>query len=75
MVTDEHWEFLEPLVQACRPHTKRPGPHLRRTIFAILWRHANGAKWGSTPVELGPWWMAAQTFTRWSLLVTETNVN
>lgn len=68
MVTDEQWRVLEPLIQACRPHTKRPSPHLRRTISAILWRHANGAKWRSIPVELGPWWMAAQTFIRWSRL-------
>ena len=42
--------------------------HLRRTISAILWRHENGAKWRSLPAELGPWWMAAQTFIRWSRL-------
>ena len=37
---------------------------LRRTMRAIVWRHANGAKWRS--VELGPWWRAAQI--RWSKL-------
>ena len=35
---------------------------------AILWRHDNGAKWRSLPAEHGPWWMAAQTFIRWSRL-------
>jgi len=49
---------------------RRPAPHqtehhnLRRTIEAIIWRHRNGAKWRSIPSELGPWWMAAQTFIR-----------
>jgi hypothetical protein len=38
--------------------------NLRRTIEAIIWRHRNGAKWRSIPSELGPWWMAAQTFIR-----------
>jgi len=33
-----------------------------------LWRHDNGAKWRAVPAELGPWWMAAQTFIRWSRL-------
>jgi transposase len=41
---------------------------LRRTIEAIIWRHDNGAKWRQIPAELGPWWMAAQTFGRWSRL-------
>jgi transposase len=59
---------LEPLVEACRPHAKVPPSNLRRTVSAILWRHANGAKWRSVPAELGPWWMAAQTFIRWSRL-------
>ncbi len=39
---------------------------LRRTVEAIIWRHENGAKWRSVPAELGPWWMAAQTFIRWA---------
>jgi transposase len=38
---------------------------LRRRIEAILWRHRNGATWRGVPAELGPWWMAAQTFNRW----------
>jgi transposase len=68
MLTDAQWAMLEPLVEQCRPHAKVPPSHLRRTIGAILWRHANGAKWRSIPAELGPWWMAAQTFIRWSRL-------
>jgi len=32
------------------------------------WGHENGAKWRSLPSEFGPWWMAAQTFIRWSRL-------
>ena len=68
MPTDAQWAVLEPLIEACRPHAKVPPRHLRRTIGAILWRHANSAKWRSLPAELGPWWMAAQTFIRWSRL-------
>ena len=41
-------------------------PFSCRTIEAIIWRHENGAKWRSIPRDLGPWWMAAQTFIRWS---------
>jgi transposase len=56
------------LIEACRPAVKVPPQHLRRTISAIVWRHDNGAKWRAVPAELGPWWMAAQTFIRWSRL-------
>jgi transposase len=68
MLTDAQWSTLEPLVEACRPRGKTPPRDLRRTVEAILWRHQNGAKWRSTPAELGPWWMAAQTFIRWARL-------
>ncbi len=68
MLTEAQWTMLEPLVEACRPHAKVPPSHLRRTMSAILWRHENGAKWRALPVELGPWWMAAQTFIRWARL-------
>jgi transposase len=67
-LTDEEWAVLEPLVDACRPHAKVPPSNLRRTISAIIWRHQNGAKWRALPDEFGPWWMAAQTFIRWSRL-------
>jgi transposase len=68
MLTDAQWAMLEPLIEACRPTAKVPPQHLRRTISAIVWRHDNGAKWRAVPAELGPWWMAAQTFIRWSRL-------
>jgi transposase len=68
MLTDAQWAALEPLVEACRPRAKVPPSNLRRTISAIVWRHDNGAKWRAVPEELGPWWMAAQTFIRWSRL-------
>ena len=48
------------------PRHKTEHKNLRRTIEAIIWRHENGAKWRSIPPHLGPWWMAAQTFNRWS---------
>jgi len=67
-LTDEQWAVLAPLIEQCRPHSKVPSRHLRRTIEAIVWRHDNGAKWRSVPEALGPWWMAAQTFIRWSRL-------
>ena len=66
VLTDAQWAKLAPLIEACRPHHKTECLNLRRTIEAIIWRHMNGAKWRSIPPHLGPWWMAAQTFIRWS---------
>ena len=66
MLSDAQWAVLEPLVEACRPKGKTPPHDLRRTVSAILWRHQNGAKWRALPVELGPWWRAAQVFIRWA---------
>ena len=68
VLTDAQWAELAPLIEACRPKGKTEPHDLRRTIEAILWRHQNGAKWRSVPAELGPWWMAAQTFIRWARL-------
>ena len=68
VLTDAQWAVLEPLVEACRPHAKVPPSNLRRTVEAIVRRCRNGAKWRAIPAELGPWWMAAQTFIRWARL-------
>jgi transposase len=68
VLTDTEWAVLSPLIEECRPRGKTQPHELRRTIEAIIWRHENGAKWRSIPPELGPWWMAAQTFIRWSRL-------
>ena len=64
--TDEAWSVWEPLIEEVRPRGKTPPKDLRRTITAVFWRHQNGAKWRSIPSELGPWWLAAQLFIRWS---------
>ena len=66
--TDAQWRAIEPLIEAVRPQTGRELSNVRRTVEAILWRMQNGAKWRAIPAELGPWWMAAQTFLRWSKL-------
>ena len=68
VLTDERWAALEPLVEGCRPRGKTPPLDLRRTIGAIVWRHANGARWRAIPAEHGPWWRAAQLFIRWAKL-------
>jgi transposase len=68
VLADHQWSVLEPLLNAARPWAARPIRQFRRTIEAIVWRQQNGAKWRAIPAELGPWWMAAQTFLRWAKL-------
>ena len=68
VLTDAQWAELEPLVEARRPRAKVPPADLRRTVEAIIWRCANGAKWRAIPADLGPWWRAAQIFIRWARL-------
>ena len=65
VLSDVQWTRLSPLIEAVRPHGKTEPHALRRTVEAIIWRHNNGAKWRAVPVELGPWWMAAQCHNRW----------
>src|SRR3954466_1451137 len=65
-MTDAQWASLAPLVEACRPRSKRPPRDLRRTLDGILWRHRNGATWRALPAEYGPWCRSAQLFVRWS---------
>ncbi len=67
-MTEAQWERLAPLIEAVRPRGKTEHHDLRRTMEAIIWRHRNGATWRAIPAELGPWWMAAQTFNRWGHL-------
>ena len=68
VLTDAQWRRLAPLIEAVRPRGKTEHRDLRRTTAAIVWRHRNGAPWRAIPAELGPWWMAAQTFNRWGHL-------
>src|SRR5215217_3319530 len=66
VLTDGQWNKLAPLIERCRPPHKTEHHNLRRTIAAIIWRHKKGAPWRDIPAELGPWWMAEQTFRRWT---------
>lgn len=49
MLSDAQWAELDPLIEECRLKAKTPPQELRRTIYAILWRHQNGAKWRALP--------------------------
>ncbi|ARW18358.1 transposase [Komagataeibacter europaeus] len=57
--SDQVWSVWETLIE---DSTRRA------RIFALFWRHQNGAKWRVVPTEFGPWWIAAQFVVRLSRL-------
>ena len=67
-LSDGEWARLKVALDAARSGTGRPLRDERRVVEAVIWRQRNGAKWRSVPVELGPWWKAAQLHIRWSRL-------
>jgi hypothetical protein len=40
VLRDAQWDALAPLIEQCRPPHKTEHDNLRRTIEAIIWRHA-----------------------------------
>lgn len=67
ILTDAQWAKFAAGIAAARLRGARPRKDERRTIEAIIWRLANGAKWRSIPAELGPWHHAYLRFRRWAV--------
>ena len=66
VLTDAQWAKFEAAIVAVKLRGARPRKEDRRTIEAIIWRLDNGAKWRSTPAELGVWDHAYLRFRRWA---------
>src|ERR1700759_2730936 len=66
VLTDAQWAKFEAAIAAAQLRGARPRKEDRRTIEAIIWRLANGAKWRSIPAELGDWHHAYLRFRRWA---------
>ena len=64
-LTDDQWQWLEPLLPAQKPRTGRPGKDHRTVINAILWVLRTGAPWRDLPERYGPWRTVASRFYRW----------
>ena len=52
VLTDAQWAKFEAAIAAVGLRGARPRKEDRRTIEAIIWRLANGAKWRSIPPNL-----------------------
>ena len=67
VLSDAQWTKFEAAIVAVNLRGARPRKEDRRTIEAIIWRLANGAKWRSIPAELGDWHHAYLRFRRWAV--------
>ena len=66
-VTDEEWQFLEPLIPAVRCGGRR-AEHARRDIVnAILYVLRTGCQWRAVPHDLPAWQTVYTYFRLWRL--------
>lgn len=64
-LTDEQWEYLQPLLPPQKPHTGRPNKDHRTILNGILWLLRTGAPWRDLPERYGSWKTVASRFYRW----------
>jgi transposase len=64
-VTDEEWEFLQPLIPARIAQTGRKPRDPRVMLNGILWILRTGAPWRDLPERLGPWQTVYDHFRTW----------
>jgi transposase len=64
-VTDQEWEFLDPLIPRSVAKTGRK-PRDRRTLLnGIMWILRTGAPWRDLPERYGPWQTVYDHFRHW----------
>lgn len=66
VLSDAQWAELKAVLDEVRSGEGRRFQDGRQTVEAVIWRLRNGARWRAVPIELGPWWRAAQRPIRWS---------
>lgn len=64
---DAQWGKFEAAIAAANIRRARPCTADPRTIEAMIWRLANGAKWRSIPTKLDDWHHAYLRFRRWAV--------
>ncbi len=74
-LTDEQWQFLEPLVPAVKKGG-RPAKYERREIVnALLYLTRNGCAWRNLPHDLPPWPLVHSYFWHWKQDGTWQNIH
>jgi transposase len=64
-LTDQQWQWLEPLLPPEKPWTGRPNEDHRRTLNGLLWIERTGAPWHDLPRRYGPMGTVSSRPYRW----------
>lgn len=64
-VTDEQWEFLEPLIPRHGARTGRKPKDSRLMLNGVLWILRTGAPWRDLPERFGKWQTVYDHFRTW----------
>ena len=64
-LTDEQWEFVQPILPPYKAKTGRPPSDLRLMLNGILWILRTGAPWRDLPERFGPWQTVYDHFGKW----------
>ena len=64
-VTDEQWEFLEPLIPRHAARTGRKPKDSRLMLNGVLWILRTGAPWRDLPERFGKWQTVYDHFRTW----------
>jgi transposase len=65
-LTDEHWEWIEPLLPGREGDPGAHGADNRLFVNAVIWIARTGAPWRDLPERFGEWNSVYQRFNRWS---------
>jgi putative transposase len=65
VVSDQSWEWMEPLLPASTGRRGRRWRDHRQVVEAICWKYRTGSTWRELPPRFGPWQTAYQRLTRW----------
>ena len=66
MISDDSWEWLEPLLPDRTPRRGGRWRDHREVLEAIAWRYRTGSPWRDLPAEFGPWQSVYDRHVRWS---------
>ncbi len=64
-LTNQQWQWLQPLLPAQKPSVGRPSNDHRTTLNGMLWILRTGAPWRDLPERYGAWESVSGRFYRW----------
>jgi transposase len=64
-LTDEQWNWVEPLVPRSTAKTGRPPADRRLMLDGMFWLLTTGVPWRDLPEHFGPWQTVYGHFSKW----------